>query len=103
MRLRGFTPRQRVGRCAVCNTKRKTGYKPFKRVWWPNPDAVIEAVADQMLDLLTPSLAMRPENLAHFPSIPGYPMQVTPSGFFSHSAVALARGQKPLTPKGDRA
>jgi AcrR family transcriptional regulator len=68
---------------------------------WYSPDGrlSIEAVADQMLDLLTRSLATRPENLAPYPSIPAYPMQVTPSGFFSRNAVAITRVEKPVGPK----
>lgn len=51
-----------------------------------------------MLDLLTRSLATR-RDLALYPSIPAYLMQVTPSEFFSHNAVALTRGQKPVGPR----
>ena len=68
---------------------------------WYSPDGrlSIEAVADEMLDLLTRSLATRPEDLAPYPPIPPYPMQVTPLGFFSRSAVATTRVEKPVGPR----
>lgn len=67
---------------------------------WYSPEGrlTIEEVADQMLDLLTRSLATHPEDLAPYPSIPPYPMQVTPSGFFSPGAAAISRVEKPSGP-----
>lgn len=64
---------------------------------WYSPEGrlSIETVADEMLDLLTFSLATRPQDLAPYPAIPPYPMQVTPSGFFSPGAVAIAPVEKP--------
>lgn len=68
--------------------------------WYsPNGRLSIEAIADQMLDLLTRSLATRPERLAPYPSIPAYPIEVTPLGFFSRSTVAITRVEKPVSPK----
>lgn len=65
---------------------------------WYSPDGrmSIEAIADQMLDLLTRSIATHPDNLAPYPPIPPYPMQVAPSGFFSPSSVGTTtRVDKP--------
>ncbi|TAK13729.1 MAG: TetR/AcrR family transcriptional regulator [Rhizorhabdus sp.] len=59
----------------------------------------IEAVADQMLDLLTLSLATEPDKLAPYPPIPPYPMLATPMGFFNRSAPAAARADKPVERK----
>lgn len=68
---------------------------------WYSPDGrmSIEAIADEMLDLLTRSLATRPENLAPYPPIPPYPMQATPSGFSVRSAATITGADKPVGPK----
>lgn len=68
---------------------------------WYSPDGrmSIEAIADEMLDLLTRSLATHPEKLAPYPPVPAYPMQVAPSGFFSPGPAAMARVEKPASPR----
>ncbi|ATE64736.1 TetR/AcrR family transcriptional regulator [Rhizorhabdus dicambivorans] len=71
---------------------------------WYSPDGrvSIEDIADQMLDLLTHSLATRPEKLAPYPPVPAYPMQAAPLGLLSRGTVATNRVEKPA-PLGKKA
>jgi len=59
---------------------------------WFSPEGrlTVEEVADQLLDLLTLSLATRPENLAPYPPIPAYPTLEAPLGFFNRSSPVVA-------------
>ncbi|MBB5048077.1 AcrR family transcriptional regulator [Rhodopseudomonas rhenobacensis] len=63
---------------------------------WFSPDGrlTIDQVADQLLDLLTLSLATRPEKLAPYPPIPAYPAPEAPLGFLNRSSPAVARPVK---------
>ena len=56
----------------------------------------IEAVADQVIDQLTRSLATRPEDLAPYPPIPAVPAFDPPFGLSRASAPAVARPDKPV-------
>ena len=63
---------------------------------WFSPDGrlTIEVIADQMLDLLTLSLATRPEELAPYPPIPAYPTLETPLGFLRPGSPVASRSEK---------
>lgn len=65
-------------------------------IWFsPNGRRSIEEVTDQLLDLLTLSLATRPDELAPYPQIPPYPTPETSLSFFTRTSPAGTRAAKP--------
>lgn len=68
---------------------------------WFSPDGrlTIEEVANELLDLLTLSLATRPKDLAPYPPIPAYPSPETPLKFFNRNSGGAARQDKPVSRK----
>ncbi len=65
---------------------------------WFSPEGrlTIEAIADQVLDLLTLSLATRPDELAPYPPIPASPTLETPLGSLRPRSPVSGRPEKPV-------
>jgi AcrR family transcriptional regulator len=62
----------------------------------------VEQVADQLLDLLTLSLATDPAELAPYPPIPGYPTLEAPLGYLTRSPALASQTAKPISGKPAR-
>ncbi len=72
---------------------------------WFSPEGrlSIDTVADQLLDLLTLSLATRPERLVPYPEAPPYPTMDAPLGLSVRSAAIVPRPAKPVGRAGTAA